>query len=76
MRVPDAAKQLDVSVSTVYGLVASGRLRCHRVGLGRGSIRITPEHLAEYLAGTERRTEAPTPPKPFIARVNLKHLKR
>jgi excisionase family DNA binding protein len=53
VRVRDAAKQLDVSTSTVYSLIAAGRLRCSRVGLGRGVIRISEEHLAAYLRAAE-----------------------
>ncbi|MEW4569549.1 helix-turn-helix domain-containing protein [Tautonia sp. JC769] len=78
MRVREAAQRLDVSPGTVYALVASGRLRCYRVGMGRGSIRISEEHLAEYLRASEpspppgqgRGAEAPAPPHP-----RLKHLR-
>ena len=34
MRVPEAAKRLEVSVSLVYALVAAGKVRCQRHGLG------------------------------------------
>ena len=57
MRVKEAAMRLEVSAATVYGLVAAGKLACHRVGLGRGCIRISEEHIARYLAGA-------TPPAP------------
>lgn len=53
MRVGEAAKRLDVSKSTVYGLIAAGKLKCCRVGLGRGAIRIMDAHLAEFLSGAE-----------------------
>jgi excisionase family DNA binding protein len=49
MRVKEAADRLDVSIATVYALVASGRLRCHRIGIGRGAIRISEEQLTDYL---------------------------
>lgn len=45
--VKQAAKRLGVSVSLIYALVAAGRLRHYRVGLGRGTIRIDEEALAE-----------------------------
>ena len=49
MRVPDVAKRLEVSKSTVYALIDAGKLRCTRHGLGRGAIRISEEQLAAYL---------------------------
>jgi excisionase family DNA binding protein len=52
MRVKEAAERLEVSTATVYALVASGRLRCHRIGIGRGAIRISDDQLADYLKGS------------------------
>jgi excisionase family DNA binding protein len=72
VRVREAAQRLEVSPATVYALVASGRLRCYRVGMGRGSIRITEEHLAEYL----KRAEPALPPVTTPARRPvLRHLR-
>ena len=45
----EVARELRVSVSLVYQLVESGRLACHRIGNGRGAIRIRPEDVANYL---------------------------
>jgi excisionase family DNA binding protein len=45
--------RLEVSVSTVYALIATGMLRCYRIGVGRGCIRITDEHIADYLKKVE-----------------------
>ena len=73
MTVRQAAIRLEVSQSTVYGLIAAGKLRCARVGLGRGVIRIQEDHLAEYLAGTE--TAPKSPPVPSRVPHGLKHLK-
>jgi excisionase family DNA binding protein len=73
MTVKQAADKLEVSQATVYALVASGRLRCYRVGMGRGCIRISDEHLAEYLKGTEP-VFAPAPPP--ARHVRLKHIRR
>jgi excisionase family DNA binding protein len=75
MRVREAAQRLDVSQATVYALVASGKLRCHRVGMGRGCIRISEEHLAEYLKASEP-VIAPVPPAALARRPKLKHLRR
>lgn len=50
MTVAQAAKKLEVCPSTVYGLIAAGRLRYVRVGLRRGVIRISDDAVQEYLA--------------------------
>jgi excisionase family DNA binding protein len=74
MDVGETSERLEVSKATVYALVASGKLRCSRIGVGRGVIRISEEQLAEYLRGAETkavdRSTAPAPP-PF----KLKHLR-
>ena len=69
------AARLEVSAATVYGLVAAGKLRCHRIGLRRGCIRISEEQVAEYLAGAERGVEVAPPPPAAISRERLKHLR-
>jgi excisionase family DNA binding protein len=53
MRVRDVAARLDISPSLVYRLIAAGKLRCTRHGLGRGCIRISEEQLADYLRRSE-----------------------
>jgi excisionase family DNA binding protein len=53
LRVRDVAERLEVSLSLVYVLIASGKLRCTRHGAGRGTVRISEEQLAEYLAAVE-----------------------
>ena len=75
MTVKQAAARLEVSAATVYGLVAAGKLRCHRVGLGRGAIRISDEHIATYLAEAERGVVVTPPPPPPVNRERLKHLR-
>jgi excisionase family DNA binding protein len=72
MRVKQAAAVLEVSPSTVYALVATGRLRCYRVGLGRGAIRISAEQIAEFQRSAEPAAANPPPPPP---RLRLKHLR-
>jgi excisionase family DNA binding protein len=49
MTVKEVARRLRVSASLVYQLVDCGRLGCHRIGNGRGAIRIRPEDVASYL---------------------------
>ena len=53
------AERLNVSISTVYCLVEAGRIACHRIGVGRGAVRVSEEQLAEYLeeTKTERREQ-------------------
>ncbi len=70
VRVKDAAERLEVSPATIYALVASGRLRCHRIGIGRGAIRIDEAQLAEFLSGT---VPGPVPAATPARHVNLKH---
>lgn len=45
LSVKEAASELGVSRSSVYGLVKAGALRAFRVGLGRGTIRIEVDDL-------------------------------
>jgi excisionase family DNA binding protein len=71
MTVRQVAARLEVSPATVYGLVNAGKLRCFRVGMGRGAIRVSDEHLAEYLKGSE--PIAKSVPAP-VHRPRLKHL--
>lgn len=72
MTVRQAAEKLEVSAATIYSLVASGKLRCHRIGMGRGVIRIAEEHLAEYLKGAE---PVPSPAPAPVHKPRLKHLR-
>ncbi len=74
MKVRGAAARLEVSPATVYSLVASGRLGHYRVGLGRGAIRISEEHIAAYLLAAERGV-APLQAPSLARRINLKHLR-
>jgi excisionase family DNA binding protein len=53
MTVRQAAARLEVCQATVYALIAAGKLRCLRLGLKRGCIRITEDHICEYLHGAE-----------------------
>ena len=49
LTVKEVARRLRVSQSLIYQLVDAGRLGCHRIGNGRGAIRIRPDDVAEYL---------------------------
>jgi excisionase family DNA binding protein len=59
MRVKDVAKRLDISISTAYNLIESGQIPHCRHGLGRGTIRVSEEQLAQYLKNAERGRPAP-----------------
>jgi excisionase family DNA binding protein len=67
MKVPEVASRLDVSASMVYALCASGRLPHVRVGLGRGTIRISEEDLKVFLESCRADRPAPL--------ADLKHIK-
>lgn len=71
MNVREAAKKLEVNPSLVYGLIASGKLRCCRIGHGRGVIRISEEQLADYL----RQSEPVKPAVPAAAPARMPRLK-
>ena len=70
--VADVAERLNVSNACVYRIVQSGKLPCHRIGNGRGTVRIAEEDLAEYLntCRVEKSNRAPR-----LSRSRLKHIK-
>lgn len=72
--VKTAAKELRISVSLVYGLCASGKIRHERHGLGRGVIRIAKEALDEYRQICTK-GETSMPPKQNIRKRKFEHLK-
>jgi excisionase family DNA binding protein len=72
MTVTEAARELEVSVGTVYALIRAGKVRHERHGLGRGAIRITAMQLAEYREGVSRggdREATTLPIKPVQSRM-------
>jgi excisionase family DNA binding protein len=71
MNVKQVAKRLEVSISTIYSLIASGKLRHYRIGNGRGVVRVSEERLAAYLKSSE---PAVTPPPAPASSIRLKHL--
>jgi excisionase family DNA binding protein len=72
-----AAKELGVSVGTVYGLCASRKIRHERHGLGRGRIKIPEDALEEYRrrvtvdVGQEAVPPSPAPPKATAGRFEV-----
>jgi excisionase family DNA binding protein len=73
LTVGQVAERLVVSPSLVYALVEAGRIACHRIGMGRGAIRIDERDLETYLEACR------TSPRPARrAKANqaaLKHLR-
>lgn len=49
LTVRDVAGRLNVSLGCVYTLISRGELPCHRIGIGRGAIRVREADLDEYL---------------------------
>ncbi len=52
LTVSEVAARLKVCRSTIYNAVESGVLPHHRIGLGRGAIRISEEQLERFLERT------------------------
>jgi excisionase family DNA binding protein len=57
LTVKQVAARWGVAKSTVYALVAAGRLPATRYGLGRGTIRISEEAVEKYERERERDDE-------------------
>lgn len=49
LTVKQAAQEMCVSATCVYQLVSAGKLACHRIGIGRGTVRISNDDLAAYI---------------------------
>lgn len=76
LKVPEVAERLGCSTSFVYNAIADGSLRHYRLGKGQGGIRVSEEHLEEYLQSVERggQAESPAPlPRPR-KQLKLRHL--
>lgn len=70
----NAARRLGVSQTTVYRLVANGRLKSVHIGTGRGAVRIAPAAIDEYLERqTREQCEGRYKTRP--PRLRLKHIK-
>ncbi len=54
LSVEQAAAQSNISVRTLYSLCAAKQLPHSRIGTGRGTIRILPNDLREYLQQSQR----------------------
>ena len=61
LTVEQAASRMKVSRSLVYSLIDAGKLVCHRIGIGRGTIRLSPTDLEDFI----RRCRKPDATKPI-----------
>ena len=75
LTVREVARRLNVNRSTVYELVSNGRLSCHRVGLGRGTIRVSADDLDRYLESCRSQSSQANHDSTISIRPRLKHLK-
>lgn len=73
LTVEQTAKRLQVSKSIVYSLIEAGKLICHRIGLGRGTIRVSAADLESYLADCRVHCGASNSRRP---RKRLRHIDR
>jgi excisionase family DNA binding protein len=73
LTVQDVATTLKVSQSLVYGLIASGKIACHRIGNGRGAIRVRKDDLERFIDHCRVEYEVPTVrvPRPKLKHVRL-----
>ncbi len=71
LTVKDVAERLNVSPSLIYQLVESGKLSVHRIGTGRGTIRVSQSDLESYLAACHTETRSPSP---VLRKTRLKHI--
>ena len=72
LTVREVAAVLQVSIACVYAMVAEGKFAVHRVGTGRGSIRVDRSDLEQYLASCR---EEPIEKSPRPPRTRLKHIR-
>jgi excisionase family DNA binding protein len=49
LTVPEVARRLRVSNATIYAMTDSGKLKCYRIGNGKGTIRVSEDHLESML---------------------------
>jgi len=74
LTIREVAELLKLSQSSVYQLIEAGRLAHHRIGQGRGAIRVLEADLQSYLDQC-RQGIAEKPAKLRAPRTKLKHLR-
>lgn len=71
LSVKELASKLSIAQSTVYALISQGQLKCHRIGVGRGTIRIAEADVLDYLA---RNSSATTSIRKSLSTSTLRHI--
>ena len=74
LTVSQVAERLAVSSSLVYQLIESGRLGHHRIGNGRGTLRVGQADLEAYLSACHS-IQKPTQPVVRRPKKRLKHIR-
>jgi excisionase family DNA binding protein len=73
LTIRDVAQRLTIAPSTAYALIQSGKIVGHRIGVGRGAIRVDEEDLETFL---ESCRSSPRPaPRRKAPPPSLKHLR-
>lgn len=75
LTVQEVAERLSISRAAAYQLVDSGKLAHHRIGVGRGVIRVSEEDLSLYLESCRRAPAEKAPQLPVVPPVRLKHVR-
>ncbi|MCA9196653.1 MAG: helix-turn-helix domain-containing protein [Planctomycetales bacterium] len=76
LSVKQTSELLSVSVATVYSLVHRGKLPSHRIGVGRGVIRIRLVDIEAYLESCKTDVLQHRKPSVFATpRRTLKHIR-
>jgi len=75
LRVREVAEILHVSGTCVYQLIEKGKLACHRIGVGRGAIRVCESDLESYIESC-RKPGNETANRSSRPQGRLKHLKQ
>lgn len=72
LTVRQNTERLSVSEANIYRLIASGKLKAHRLGVHGGAIRVSEHELTLYLQATE---VVPGPEESPLPKRRLRHLK-
>lgn len=76
LTVKQVAERLQISAQSVYALVQRGDIVVHRIGCGRGSIRISEEDLASFVEATRSRSVPAAATKSYKPSTGkLKHIR-
>ena len=75
LTVIQVAERLQVSKQTVYVLIQNGRLATHRIGSGRGAIRVSEDDLDIYIQSTRQLNAEKQPRMSSVSRPKLKHIR-